>query len=124
MSGSETSESDDGTTSPSSVSVRVHCGVRVARMERDESTRRWRLLGQSGEAAYHDTSEKVVRERAQGHFLLGDEAGYDAVILTDVSSSFGKWHRASAGVPEEFAQQVRRRVGARVPLMTAGLRHW
>jgi len=92
-------------------------------VQKNEGPAHLRLLGQSGEAAYHDTSEKVVRECTRTH-VLGDEAGYDAVILTDVSSSFGKWHRASAGVPEEFAQQVRRRVGARVPLMTAGLRHW
>ncbi|EJK59040.1 hypothetical protein THAOC_20791 [Thalassiosira oceanica] len=86
--------SGEGTTSSSSVVVRVHCGVRVAQMERDASTER--------------------------HLLGGDnQAGFDAVILTDVSSSFGAWHRASAGVPEGFARRVRDRVGARVPLMTA-----
>ena len=50
---------------------------------------------------------------------LGDAEGYDGIILTDVSSSFGKWHRASAGVPEPFAARVRERVGSRVPLFTA-----
>ena len=41
-------------------------------------------------------------------------------MLTDVSSTaFDSWHRASAGVPNSFAQAVRARVGARVPLLTA-----
>jgi len=39
------------------------------------------------------------------------------VLLTDISSSFGSWHRASAGVPECFAARVRDRV--RVPLFSA-----
>ena len=88
--------------------------------------------GTSGTAAYHDTSEKIVRQlkkqqndngtpTTQQQQLLGSSeiSGYNAVILTDVSSSFGKWHRASAGVPEEFASAVRERVGARVPLFAA-----
>ncbi|EJK74473.1 hypothetical protein THAOC_03845, partial [Thalassiosira oceanica] len=107
--------SHEGTTSSSSVVVRVHCGVRVAQMERDPSTKRWRLFGQSGEAAYHDTSEQFVKGNTQRHLLGGDnQAGFDAVILTDVSSSFGAWHRASAGVPEGFAWRVRDRVTAMV----------
>ena len=32
---------------------------------------------------------------------------------------FGKWHRVSAGVPEQFAKQVWERLGARVSLFTA-----
>ena len=38
------------------------------------------------------------------------------VVLTDVSSSFEQWHRASAGVPEAIAARVRNRV--RVPLFS------
>mmetsp|Transcript_11587 Transcript_11587/g.16235 ORF Transcript_11587/g.16235 Transcript_11587/m.16235 type:complete len:477 (-) Transcript_11587:171-1601(-) len=96
-------------------------GTRVARMERNEVTQRWILFGTSGEGAFHDTSEEIAKKTNEvtlGRVSDGDEAiaGYDAVILTDVSSSFGKWHRASAGVPEVFAKRVRRRIGARVPL--------
>ena len=97
--------------------VRVHAGVRVAQLNRDEDTRKWKLLGTSGEAAYHDTAEKL-QERSKRN-VLGEDAGYDAVILTDVSSSFGEWHRASANLPDSFASAVRDRVGARVPLFTA-----
>ena len=96
----------------------VFTGTRVGDLERDETAAKWRLWGTSGEAAYHDTPEKKAQEMNQ-RVLLGSEQGYDAVILTDVSSSFGTWHRASAGVPESFASRVRTRVGARVPLFTA-----
>lgn len=38
----------------------------------------------------------------------------------DVSSTtLGAWHRALAGVPEAFAERVRERAAARVPLFTA-----
>jgi hypothetical protein len=39
------------------------------------------------------------------------------VLVTDISSSFGAWHRASAGVPDCFAARVRDRV--RIPLFSA-----
>jgi predicted NAD/FAD-dependent oxidoreductase len=94
-------------------------GTRVAQMERDESTKRWRLFGTSGENAYHDTPEELIKPANDNRCQIGEESGYDAVILTDVSSSFGQWHRASVGVPEEFARHVRDRVGARIPLFTA-----
>mmetsp|Transcript_15834 Transcript_15834/g.34265 ORF Transcript_15834/g.34265 Transcript_15834/m.34265 type:complete len:360 (+) Transcript_15834:353-1432(+) len=97
-------------------SLQVFTGTRVAQLERD--SQRWKIHGTSGTAAFHDTSEKIVQKN-NGTQLLGEESGYDAIILTDVSSSFGKWHRASAGVPEQFASQVRGRVGARVPLFAA-----
>ena len=42
------------------------------------------------------------------------------VMLTDVSSAFGEWHRASAGVPEALAVRVRSRV--RVPLFSCMVR--
>ena len=94
--------------------LNVFSGTRVSRMER--AGRHWKLFGTGGVAAYHDTSEKEAQAQAQER-LLGE--GYEAVILTDVSSSFGAWHRASAGVPESFANRVRERVGARVPLFSA-----
>jgi len=121
--------------------VRVFRGTRVAKLERrdtkcstdeeddddnDECQRtKWILHGVDGEAAFHDAPEciaattpsTVLGRTATAH----GEDGYDAVVLTDLSSSFGGWHRASAGVPDAFAQTVRRRAGARVPLFTAML---
>ncbi|KAL7529629.1 hypothetical protein ACHAXR_004192 [Thalassiosira sp. AJA248-18] len=107
-----------GSSSSSSTSLRVFTGTRVAQLERDDDSQRWLLSGTTGLAAFHDTSEIFVKcnEEVQS---LGEPSGYDAIILTDASSSFGKWHRASAGIPEEFAKRVRERVGARVPLFTA-----
>lgn len=109
--GNNLSESTSTTTS-----LQVFTGTRVAQLEQD--SKRWKLHGTSGAAAFHDTSEKIAQANS-GIDLLGEESGYDAIILTDVSSSFGKWHRASAGVPEQFADRVRERVGARVPLFAA-----
>eukprot|EP00978_Attheya_sp_CCMP212_P040650 scaffold224238_cov55-Attheya_sp.AAC.1 len=105
-------------------------GTRVARMERNEALGKWQLFGTSGTAAFHDTPEETAHQLKDNEVSLGgvgvgnnskeEEARYyDAVLLTDVSSSFGSWHRASAGVPEAFAKRVRERVGARVPLFTA-----
>jgi len=99
-------------------SINIFKGTRVAQMKRDEKSNKWFLYGVDGMAAYHDTPNKVVHELNQEDNIL-QEYGYDAVLLTDVSSSFGKWHRASAGVPEDFASRVRERVGSRVPLFTA-----
>ena len=105
--------------SPSS-KLSLFAGTRVAQLERDETSKKWKLLGTQGEAAYHDTAEKVVQQSNE-NITLGEVEGYDGIILTDVSSSFGNWHRASAGVPESFAAKVRERVGARVPLFTVML---
>ena len=95
--------------------VRVLSGARVAGMQRDESGR-WSLSGPpvGHSAAFHDTKEETARGTA--HAPLVDES-FDAVVVTDVSASFGEWHRASAGVPERIARAVRRRV--RVALFTA-----
>ena len=102
--------------------LRINRGMRVATMERNKNTGKWSLYGTSGEIAYHDTpEEKVAATSSSERQRLGrsPEHEYDVVILTDVSSSFGSWHRASAGVPESFASKVRERCGARVPLFTA-----
>ena len=108
--------------------VRVERGVRVAGMRRatgapfaapsdapptaPSGAPVWELLGVSGPAAFHDTSEAMASRAAPS--VLGS---FDLVVLTDVSSSFGGWHRASAGVPDAFARRVRERV--RVPLFAA-----
>mmetsp|Transcript_48450 Transcript_48450/g.58454 ORF Transcript_48450/g.58454 Transcript_48450/m.58454 type:complete len:486 (+) Transcript_48450:144-1601(+) len=105
----------------------LHPGTRVSGMERDG--KKWRLVGEAGDAAYHDTSvSQFCAAGGVGHthtpqpssnYLGTSSAGYDAVILTDISSSFESWHRASAGVPPEFASLVRNRAGSRVPLFSA-----
>ena len=97
-------------------SERIHVfeGQRVAGMTHDDFDKTWKLFGTSGEAAYHDSDESVAK--AVSPELIGE--GYDAVIMTDISSSFSSWHRASAGVPEDFADRVRTKAGARVPLFT------
>ena len=91
--------------------VKVNRGVRCAGLRKLEDGQ-WELLGVHGKAAYHDSAESVAS--AAGHESLGR---FDYVVLTDISSSFGGWHRASAGVPEAFAKRVRNRV--RVPLFSA-----
>ena len=108
-------DKDNGDTCPQ---LNLFTGTRVAQLERDKESNRWKLFGTSGTAAFHDTPEKTVQQ-SNDKIQLGAMEGYDAIILTDVSSSFGQWHRASAGVPESFASKVRERVGSRVPLFTA-----
>ena len=98
------------------VDVHVHRGERVSNVFRNASTGKWNMLGTTGAAAYHDTKEEVARMAQVNSLASG--TSYHAVVLTDVSSSFGAWHRASAGVPEEFARRVRERAGSRVPLFT------
>jgi hypothetical protein len=111
--------------------MRVFTGTRVAKLQRISNNNKWKLVGTCGIAAYHDTPEHIVQQQQKqqqqqqqqqtdenGHTFLGDELGYDIVILTDISSSFESWHRASAGAPSSFALSVRERVNARVPLFT------
>ena len=90
--------------------VQVRRGVRVSGMDR-EADGSWALLGVSGAAAFHDTADGAAQQAQREVLGL-----FDLVVLTDVSSSFGGWHRASAGVPEAFAAQVRDRV--RVPMFS------
>jgi len=112
--------------------VRVFRGTRVAQIKQKQNQYnnttnhentpppKWILHGVDGAAAFHDTSEQIASATPTN--ILGADVvatnagGYDAVILTDLSSSFGGWHRASAGVPAAFAERVRTRAGARVPL--------
>ena len=93
----------EGTTS-------VQRGVRVAGLV--QNVEGWTLLGTEGAAAFHDTPEA----QAAGVEPSALAEPFDAVLMTDVSSSFGGWHRAGAGLPEEFAARVRDRV--RVPLFS------
>jgi hypothetical protein len=102
------------------VSVEVKVGARVAKVEKIESDvdqGKWRLMGTSGEAAFHDSKESVAQ---QAQHTACSPLAFDALLVTDVSASFEGWHRASAGLPacaQEVMARVRERV--RVPLFTA-----
>mmetsp|Transcript_17998 Transcript_17998/g.46657 ORF Transcript_17998/g.46657 Transcript_17998/m.46657 type:complete len:541 (-) Transcript_17998:297-1919(-) len=108
--------------------VTVRHGVRVARVERlegaavDGSGGGWRLHGTSGRAALHDTPEEELSQAEKEVSALDDET-YDLVLMTDVSSSFGSWHRASAGLQEPGCPTapIAAKVGSRprVPLFTS-----
>jgi len=100
-------------------SFKLYQGVRVESIKRNEDKTKWILTGKDGSAAFHDTPEN--ESRAQSAKSLHDHHdGYDLIVLTDISSSFGSWHRASAGIPEaSFVEAVSKRAGARVPLFTA-----
>jgi len=95
---------------------KLHPGVRVEKM--DIVKGKWKLMGKSGKAAYHDTAEKDSQSESSGCLHEDYPDGYDYVVLTDISSSFDSWHRASAGVPQDFASRVRERAGARAPLFS------
>lgn len=108
--------------------VAVRRGERVSGIDRSASGG-WVLRGVAGPEAFHDTVLKDTKEApavtaaavssktsanssASNSQPLSASAeapvlgNYDAVVLTDISSSFGAWHRASAGVPEELAARV------------------
>jgi len=65
----------------------------------------WVLSGTTGKAAFHDTAE--VEARKAEPQVLGKFA---AVVQTDISSGFSSWHRASAGLPEDFKIPERTRI--------------
>lgn len=92
-------------------------GIRVESIQKRSNTnKKWALMGKSGRAAFHDTPEE--ESKAQKCVPLHDHDGYDIIVLTDISSSFGNWHRASAGVPPHFAEMVRKKAGSRIPLFS------
>jgi len=93
----------------------IYSGTRVSNVEKRGT--KWFLNGTEGKAAYHDTRNKFTNQTTS--LPLGHEEGYDAIICTDVSSSFSAWHKASAGLPESFTKRVREMVGARVPLFSS-----
>lgn len=98
--------------------ISVYTGTRVSGVERIGS--KWFLSGTSGKAAFHDTiTEKKTSNLSPSADVIGHTEGYDAIICTDVSSSFSSWHRASANLPSSFTKQVREKVGSRVPLFTS-----
>ena len=75
-----------------STRAKVERGVRVAGMAKVEGGA-WELRGVAGKAAYHDSAESVAA--ATRRAALGT---FDLVVLTDISSSFAGWHRASVGM--------------------------
>lgn len=76
---------------------------------------RWELFGTSGTPAFHNTPEADAKS-----FMPISLGIFDAVIFTDPSSSFDKWHRASAGmsgIAPDMAASIQAR--PRIPLFTA-----
>lgn len=100
--------------------ARVFDGTRAADARRGDDGR-WRLYGATGPAAYHDTPSSSYDDGTSLVPIGRHRRGYDALLCTDASSSFESWHRASAGLPADFAARVRARIGARTPLFTCGL---
>ena len=97
----------------------IHFGVRVEEMQYNEETKKWKFYGKGGRAALHDTPEEEAKQAQKYNLHEGRHDGFDVVVVTDISSCFENWHRASAGVPEDFSTRVRQRAGSRVPLFTA-----
>jgi predicted NAD/FAD-dependent oxidoreductase len=100
--------------------IQVFSGHRIAKMDRNDETQKWSLSGTTGPAAFHDTPiESITSKTVTQDSLQSFGNDYDAVVVTDVSSStFEEWHRASAGVPSDLAQRVKDRVPSRIPLFT------
>jgi len=97
--------------------IRVYTGTRVSSLKQNTTTQnKWTLYGVDGTAAYHDSAESTARVAIPTP--IGRSHDYDAVIVTDLSSSFESWHRASAGLPDRFCQKVRQRAGSRTPLFS------
>jgi predicted NAD/FAD-dependent oxidoreductase len=90
----------------------VRSGTRVSSVRRSADSERWEIMGVAGTAAFHDTTLDSSDQQQQEIIL--DTA--DAVLFTDISSSFDSWHRASAGVPDSFRQKLTAR--PRVPLFS------
>ncbi|GAX29342.1 hypothetical protein FisN_16Hh223 [Fistulifera solaris] len=84
----------------------VEKGTRVCQIKRKD--KQWELFGVTGNQAFHDTNEAATD--------LASLGVYDAVVLTDISSASGSWHRASAGIPDELLQQLPKKV--RMPLFS------
>jgi len=110
-------------------SLKIYEGTRVTDLKRRDASGKWTLVGVDGERAYHDSVvPKSLKSSSTRRGLIDDSSPlvggrqYDVVVLTDVSSTtFTSWHRASAGVPEDFSLKVKERVKSRVPLFTCML---
>lgn len=95
----------------------IMSGTRVSGIEAAPSSHdkpRWELFGTSGTPAFHNTAEDDAKSTHPSS--LGQ---FDAVIFTDPSSCFDKWHRASAGlsaIAPAMAATVQAR--PRIPLFT------
>lgn len=112
--------------------VVVRRGTRVRNVRWDPSNNKWGLDTVVGDAAYHDTKEKVEEKEDGPSTTTTTIAGtmkkdiedpvyekdFDAVIFTDISSSSDAWHRASAGIPDLFRQQLPMTDKVRIPLFS------
>mmetsp|Transcript_46403 Transcript_46403/g.112493 ORF Transcript_46403/g.112493 Transcript_46403/m.112493 type:complete len:100 (-) Transcript_46403:928-1227(-) len=68
-------------------------------------------------ATYHDaTKDDSSKTPTTSNNELGVHGNFDAVLFTDISSSFDGRHRASAGIPDTFRAKLPPRV--RIPLFS------
>jgi hypothetical protein len=93
-------------------SAMVHRGVRVASVQRNSEHDAWELQIVTGNAAYHDTKENDATDTTITKF----SKDFDLCIFTDISSASDGWHRASAGIPDDFRKSLPPKV--RIPLFT------
>ena len=63
-------------------------GTRVAELERDETSLKWKLRGTSGKAVFHETPENLVQQ-SNKRMILDASQGYDGIILKHVSHHSG-----------------------------------
>ena len=94
----------------------LRSGTRVSSTRAATDGGGWELFGTSGHAAFHNTAETAVSGGVSDTSL----GTFDAVVFTDASCSYEKWHRASAGAAE-IAPQMATWIAARprIPLFTA-----
>eukprot|EP00927_Polykrikos_kofoidii_P013971 TRINITY_DN16091_c0_g1_i1.p1 TRINITY_DN16091_c0_g1~~TRINITY_DN16091_c0_g1_i1.p1 ORF type:complete len:473 (-),score=80.98 TRINITY_DN16091_c0_g1_i1:179-1597(-) len=100
----------------------LHMQVRVSELRPSgDGPKRYTLFGYSGIDAFHDTPEAAFRAVGPPK-ALAEGATFDAVLLTDVSTLAGSWHRADAGVAAAAPSlSARAEDVVRVPLLAAML---
>ncbi|CAJ1960099.1 unnamed protein product [Cylindrotheca closterium] len=99
----------------------VHRGNRVQGVSRNSETGKWDLETIGGTAAYHDTkAPSTTTTHSKSQTISNNEptihGSFDAVLFTDISSSFDAWHRASAGIPDSFRARLPTKI--RIPLFS------
>jgi predicted NAD/FAD-dependent oxidoreductase len=97
------------------VVVTFHKGTRVRKIKRNPTNETWDLDSVRGGAAYHDT--KTHTATGFGEENTASHSNFDMIVFTDISSAFQSWHKASAGIPDDFRRMVPRR-RPRIPLFS------
>jgi hypothetical protein len=70
--------------------VILHKGSRIDSLHRDATTKKWTLMGKTGDAALHTTPEDIARMTVSGSLT---DRQYDIVVLTDISSRYTLYTR-------------------------------